>query len=152
MTYAEKLKHPKWQRKRLEIMQRDDFTCQKCGDDENTLHVHHKKYKKGKEPWDYNDNDLITLCEKCHKKGIEDNNSGKYDEIIMILEMFDDERLEFLSYIINDLKDFNLEDFNNFITALQHNNFIGFLKFISSLTCAVERNNIGIFEINERLK
>lgn len=32
------------------------------------LHVHHKHYIKGKEPWDYDDSALITLCADCHKK------------------------------------------------------------------------------------
>ena len=32
MNYSEQLKSPKWQKKRLEIMQRDKFTCQLCGD------------------------------------------------------------------------------------------------------------------------
>jgi 5-methylcytosine-specific restriction endonuclease McrA len=31
-TYSELLKSPKWQKKRLEIMSRDKFTCKKCGD------------------------------------------------------------------------------------------------------------------------
>jgi len=29
-TYAEKLKHPLWQRKRLEILNRDGFKCAQC--------------------------------------------------------------------------------------------------------------------------
>lgn len=66
MTYSEKLKDPRWQKKRLEILERDKFTCQLCGDDETTLHVHHKKYFKNKEPWDINNKYLITLCKYCH--------------------------------------------------------------------------------------
>jgi hypothetical protein len=31
-----------------------------------TLHVHHKKYIKGKMPWEYEDSDLISLCNLCH--------------------------------------------------------------------------------------
>ena len=65
-TYSDKLKSPKWQKKRLKIMDRDNFTCQKCGDTETQLHVHHKKYIDGKEPWDYEDSLLITLCDNCH--------------------------------------------------------------------------------------
>jgi hypothetical protein len=68
MTYSEKLKDPRWQKKRLEIFKRDKFTCQLCTDKENTLVVHHKKYINGKEPWDYKNEFLITLCEKCHEK------------------------------------------------------------------------------------
>lgn len=67
-NYADKLKNPKWQRKRLEIFQRDSFKCQLCDDDATTLAVHHKRYISGKDPWDYDNNLLITLCEKCHQK------------------------------------------------------------------------------------
>jgi hypothetical protein len=66
MEYYEKLKSPKWQKKRLEILKRDDWTCQNCLDKESTLHVHHKVYSEG-DPWDINNAHLITLCESCHK-------------------------------------------------------------------------------------
>ena len=58
-------KHPNWQRKRLEILSRDDFTCVACGDKESTLHVHHIAYDSG-EVWDVPNEYLQTLCEKCH--------------------------------------------------------------------------------------
>lgn len=67
MTYKEQLKHPKWQKKRLEIMNRDNFQCQCCMDKEDTLTVHHKKYIKGKKAWEYPDKLLITLCDDCHQ-------------------------------------------------------------------------------------
>lgn len=67
MTYAEKLKDPRWQKKRLEIMQRDDFTCQVCKDNSTTLHIHHKFYIYGNDPWDYEDNCFLTLCADCHE-------------------------------------------------------------------------------------
>lgn len=66
-TYSEKLKHPKWQKKRLVILQRDDFKCCMCSDTESTLHVHHKNYIWGKNPWEYDDDNFQTLCELCHK-------------------------------------------------------------------------------------
>ena len=62
MTYSEKLKHPKWQKKRLQILSRDKFTCKKCGDTETQLHVHHKEYISGNDPWDYDNDLLITVC------------------------------------------------------------------------------------------
>lgn len=66
-TYTEKLKDPRWQKKRLEIFQRDNWCCQKCFDDESTLTVHHKRYIPDRKPWDYPDELLITLCESCHE-------------------------------------------------------------------------------------
>lgn len=67
MSYADLLKDPRWQKKRLEVMERDNFTCQSCGDTKSTLNVHHAYYEKGKKPWEYPDNTLITWCEKCHE-------------------------------------------------------------------------------------
>lgn len=67
MTYAEKLKDPRWQKKRLEILSRDNFTCSNCGDTELTLHVHHVVYFKGDEPWEATNDTLDTLCSDCHK-------------------------------------------------------------------------------------
>lgn len=64
--YGEQLKDPRWQRKRLDIMNRDKFTCQLCGKKSDTLNVHHLWY--GKTPWDVPNNLLITLCETCHVK------------------------------------------------------------------------------------
>jgi len=68
MSYAQQLKHPNWQRKRLGILERDGFECSCCGDKETTLHVHHKKYIKGRMAWDYEDDFLETLCDPCHKR------------------------------------------------------------------------------------
>lgn len=65
MAYSEKLKDPRWQKKRLEILQRDEFKCQWCGDTKTTLHVHHDIYE-GEDPWDTDELYLTTLCEDCH--------------------------------------------------------------------------------------
>ena len=59
--------HPQWQRRRLEIMQRDHFTCRRCGDDQNTLNVHHRRYRVDRRIWEYDDDDLVTLCRRCHE-------------------------------------------------------------------------------------
>jgi hypothetical protein len=67
MTYAEQLKHPKWQKKRLRVLERADFKCQSCLETDKTLHVHHKLYRKGAMAWEYDDNDLAVLCETCHQ-------------------------------------------------------------------------------------
>lgn len=67
MTYYEKLRDPRWQKKRLEIMQRDEFMCRDCCSTTETLNVHHVAYKAKTDPWDYPDSDLVTLCEDCHE-------------------------------------------------------------------------------------
>ncbi len=65
-TYGEKLKDPRWQKKRLAVLQRDNWACLICGSKENTLHVHHGYYERGFDPWDYPADSLHTLCEGCH--------------------------------------------------------------------------------------
>jgi hypothetical protein len=63
--YGEKLKDPRWQKKRLKVFERDNWTCQCCGDKDSTLNVHHKGYVG--EPWDCPDENLVTVCEDCHE-------------------------------------------------------------------------------------
>lgn len=64
--YAQKLRDPRWQKRRLEIFQRDGFQCRACKTKEVELHVHHLKYT-GSDPWDAENGDLETLCSECHK-------------------------------------------------------------------------------------
>lgn len=61
LTYAEMLKDPRWQKRKTEILARDRFTCQLCGNTEKSLHVHHKYYLNNHLPWEYGDSALITL-------------------------------------------------------------------------------------------
>lgn len=65
-SYSELLKHPEWQKKRLEILQEHNFTCEMCFCDDKTLHVHHIQYKKGKKPWEYEKQNFMVLCEEFH--------------------------------------------------------------------------------------
>ncbi len=65
--YQRLLKSPKWQRRRLEVFERDAWCCQSCGATEDELHVHHFAYT-GKNPWDAPDADLVTVCAACHAK------------------------------------------------------------------------------------
>jgi 5-methylcytosine-specific restriction endonuclease McrA len=66
--YSNKLKDPRWQKKRLEILQRDKWSCQQCGDEETELHVHHRYYEYNLDPWNYPDADMFSLCYLCHSK------------------------------------------------------------------------------------
>lgn len=72
-SYSDKLKDPRWQRKRLEVLQRANWTCECCernleeGNDAE-LHVHHRWYNYGKEPWEYPDECFSALCKPCHEK------------------------------------------------------------------------------------
>jgi formate-dependent nitrite reductase cytochrome c552 subunit len=66
-TYLEKLKDPRWQKKRLEVFERDNFTCTVCGNSKSTLHVHHIFYRSSN-PWESDIDDLLSMCEGCHKE------------------------------------------------------------------------------------
>lgn len=99
-TYTELLRDKKWQKKRLEVFQRDEWTCTKCSyktDEYQSLHVHHKRYLAGYNPADYDLDDLETLCEECHRKehGIID--VSEYDLAL-------DEHDQVVSYDLRKLK------------------------------------------------
>lgn len=66
MTYGEQLKHPNWQRLRLERLQAAGWKCQTCADKDTTLHVHHRRYIKGRMAWEYPAENFAVLCEQCH--------------------------------------------------------------------------------------
>lgn len=68
MTYSEKLKDPRWQKRRLQLLEAANFTCRHCKSTKETLHVHHGVYRKGVEPWDYEDAVMHVLCEGCHEQ------------------------------------------------------------------------------------
>ena len=73
--YGEKLFDQRWLEKRRKILARDNNKCVICGKSEGQMQVHHKQYHFIKrlethvEPWKYNDNLLVTLCESCHRRG-----------------------------------------------------------------------------------
>ena len=66
MEYKSQYLHPRWQKKRLEILNRDHWQCKICGVKDKTLHVHHTYYKKGAKVWEAENKWLKTLCEDCH--------------------------------------------------------------------------------------
>ena len=70
--YMAKLRDPRWQKHKNEVLERDEYTCTWCGaglNDGRNLQVHHGFYaKKYDNPWEYPKLSLFTLCEKCHEK------------------------------------------------------------------------------------
>ena len=62
--YAKKLQDPRWQRKRLEVMQAAGWKCVICGDKDEELNVHHPAYSAYHEPWEYSN--LQCICRTCH--------------------------------------------------------------------------------------
>lgn len=80
-SYYEKLQHPLWQKRRLEIMSKCGFECQDCGNKDNQLNVHHLYYISKRNPWQYPDWALKCLCKDCHKEEHEKHNEPN-DEFI----------------------------------------------------------------------
>lgn len=74
ITYLEMLLTERWRQKREQILTRDSRKCRNCGCSQN-LEVHHRQYhtdsKTGlkREPWDYDNKYLATLCHSCHEAG-----------------------------------------------------------------------------------
>jgi hypothetical protein len=66
-SYSEKLKDVRWQKKRLQVLERDEWRCRDCGCEDKTLHVHHCHYEKGG-PWETADELLLSLCKDCHER------------------------------------------------------------------------------------
>ena len=104
MTYAEKLKDPRWQKKRLKILERDDWRCQMCYDNEKMLSVHHRLYRKGIDPWEYKDDELVTLCPECHEH--ETDCLKEYSDLLfsVLKSKFFSEDLFDLANMFNKLK------------------------------------------------
>lgn len=73
-SYGAKLFDKRWRDYRKIILQRDGHKCVICSS-ESELQAHHKQYHfselKGtfKDPWEYNNKYVITVCKKCHQKG-----------------------------------------------------------------------------------
>ena len=59
-----------WRIRRQQIIEADGNACCDCGrkSSEATLQVHHLKYDKGKRIWEYDRENLITLCKGCHAR------------------------------------------------------------------------------------
>lgn len=65
--FAESYNTAEWQKKKNRILERDNYTCQICGNTTGVMQVHHITYEhcNGKA---YNalNKELITLCKECH--------------------------------------------------------------------------------------
>lgn len=105
--YHQQLEHPLWLKKRNVILERDHHQCVLCGSEYN-LQVHHTKYSNDKKAWEYPNSDLVTLCEKCHRKvhsNCKHQLHPKYQEIWYNINGFSDyEATEFGRLRLKDSK------------------------------------------------
>lgn len=71
MTYQEQLNDKRWKIRAIRFKGLKNMTCEFCGAkkwDFKFLHIHHKVYKNNLMAWEYLDEDLICLCNDCHRK------------------------------------------------------------------------------------
>ena len=80
ISYSDQLRSPRWQQKRLEVFDAYGFKCNCCEAREKMLHVHHKRYVKGRMAWDYDIVDFEVLCEDCHEEAHEAKK--RLDEVV----------------------------------------------------------------------
>ena len=67
MTYSDRLKDPRWQRRRLEAMQAANFSCEDCGRRDQELQIHHTAYIRDANPWEYGAEHIMCVCSVCHQ-------------------------------------------------------------------------------------
>lgn len=121
MKYSDKLQDPRWQKKRLEIFERDDFTCQHCFTNKNTLHVHHIAYSSG-EPWDIENHLLTTLCKECHEIETVDIKT----ETSLLIKTLKNRGFESLHFV------YLISTFENAVINIDSLDYLGFLKELLS--------------------
>lgn len=127
-TYSDKLKNPKWQKKRLEILNLKEFKCELCQSEEQELHVHHRFYIKGREPWQYDNDVFQVLCSNCHKNVhdnlllVNNNVPEKYKKIISLIDSFE-------SYDLDNLTTFlSLDDIKEKLRLISNADCSGWLE------------------------
>ena len=116
-TYAEKLKDPRWQKKRLMIFERDGFTCRNCQSKKKTLHVHHLWYVGGN-PWDAPMDALITLCGDCHGAELKRGEVEKRLIDGLVRSGWSVDQLEFLTDCLISIGKFSNESKSLFLDVL----------------------------------
>ena len=127
--YSKLLRDPRWQKKRLEILHRDDFVCQKCHSNNKELHIHHKYYIKNLLPWEYADESLIAYCKDCHESEREQG-SNFTDCFNLIRTHLDSDDIYFLQEFILRVLD-NKETLSSFLWKLGILNDANFKSIIS---------------------
>ena len=81
--YMARLQEPRWQRKRLQVLERAGWRCAGCGTGEVNLQVHHGYYERGLMPWEYPDESLYCVCDDCHERA-EKRKAEAYRELGLI--------------------------------------------------------------------
>ena len=86
LSYSEKLQDIRWKRRRDYIKKRDYYACQACFEHNKPLYVHHRYYEADKDPWDYPDNALVSLCQECHELENEHTREGYERKLLKLFK------------------------------------------------------------------
>ena len=134
MDWKEQYKHPKWQEKRLKILERDNFSCLRCFGTEDTLHVHHKYYEKDKMIWEYPDECYLTLCNECH--GLEHEEI----KIFNMLDLFPETQGTLLKEIICINHKFDMYNFYIVLDIIKNKakNYKNLKRFLESVKDGID--------------
>ena len=67
MPYNEQLKTRRWFIFREKVFKHNGRVCKMCGS-KTYLQVHHLKYKAKHYAWEYDLDEVVVICRKCHEK------------------------------------------------------------------------------------
>lgn len=121
MSYYESLLDQRWREKRKTILHRDNHTCKRCQKQGVVLEVHHRLYKNGLMAWEYENKDLISLCNQCHSDITAEIRAsykicvGKINSLteeatfVFLLEMVEKMDIDHLEALCKIASDFNYE-------------------------------------------
>lgn len=91
--YSKMLTDPRWQRKRLEVLEWCNWSCQCCYSKTKPLHVHHLRYRHGASPWEYEIWEMVSVCDDCHTELHRRKSAGEegfaYDAITARMQWLD---------------------------------------------------------------
>lgn len=65
--YSDQLNRPEWKAFRQFIFAVRNKECELCGA-KTYLQIHHLRYVENRRAWEYLPEDMMVLCDKCHKK------------------------------------------------------------------------------------
>lgn len=145
-SYSQKLKSPKWQKKRLEVLSRDEFKCTLCGNDQLTLHVHHHSYEKTRNPWDSPLEELTTYCHVCHEMVEHLNSIFKYKCFGVFIKEYSEMPHVSCYYLVGDDVDRDLRSLIMFTYNFKSNQ-LRWLHSMSFQTLSEINSFVKLFDV-----
>lgn len=123
MDYKEQLKDKRWIELSAKVKDFYDHRCCGCGNN-NDLHVHHKRYFKGRKAWEYDIGELVCLCSGCHETF--HKNFDELQEIITNYRLYYSYEFSQILKVIELMCSLDTNDYSkviNYIKTLDKNTF-----------------------------